>query len=267
MDEPGPNGEKYLPAAEGYIRFGASGLAGVWAEENTRESLFDAFRRKETFATTGPRIRLRFFAGYGLDDGLDEDPDMVSKAYEAAVPMGADLAASSGAAPGFLVWAVRDPNSAPLQRVQIVKAWIEDGASKEKVFDGACSDGGAVDSATHRCPDNGAGVDVSDCGISPDKGDAELHTVWTDPEFDASQRALYYVRVLENPTCHWSTLGRHPRRELAESVVIASIPRDRSCSGRWWGQSRRLDCSAYGFLVVSVSSEGWHVQREIVPPG
>ena len=113
MDEPGPNGEKYLPAAVGYIRYGSAGLAGVWTEENTRESLFDAFRRKETFATTGPRIRLRFFAGYGLDDGLDEDPDMVSKAYEAAVPMGADLAASSGAAPDFLVCAVRDPNSAP----------------------------------------------------------------------------------------------------------------------------------------------------------
>ena len=223
MEKSGPNGEKYLPAAKGYIRYGSAGLAGVWAEENTRESLFDAFRRKETFATTGPRIRVRFFAGYGLDDGLDEDPDMVSKAYERAVPMGADLAASSGAAPGFLVWAVRDPNSAPLQRAQIVKAWIEDGASKEKVFDVVCSDGAAVDPGNHRCPDNGAKVDLSDCGISPDKGDAELHTVWTDPEFDASQRALYYVRVLENPTCRWSTwdairAGVEPRPEIHKTI-------------------------------------------------
>ena len=135
----GPNVQSL---ADGYIRFGASGLAGVWAEENTRESLFDAFRRKETFATTGPRIRLRFFAGYGLDKNLDEDPDMVSKAYEAGVPMGADLAARAGESPSFLVWALRDPAGAPLQRAQIIKAWMEEGKAEEKVFDVACSDGG-----------------------------------------------------------------------------------------------------------------------------
>ena len=223
MPEPGPNGEKYHPSSDGYIRFGASGLAGVWAEENTRESLFDAFRRKETFATTGPRIRLRFFGGYDLDGSLAADADRVAKSYASGVPMGGDLAAGSDAAPKFLVWAVRDPMSAPLQRAQIIKAWIEDGESKEQVFDVACSDGGQVDAHNHRCPDNGATVDLSDCSYSADKGDAELLTVWTDPDFDASERALYYVRILENPTCRWSTwdairAGVEPRPDIAKTI-------------------------------------------------
>ena len=223
MSQPGTAGEKYSPSSKARIHEGASGVAGVWAEENTRESIFDAFRRKETFATTGPRMRIRFFAGYGLDENLDDDADMVSKAYNSATPMGGDLKSSSGEAPSFLVWAVRDPDSAALQRAQIIKAWIADGASHEKVFDVACSDGGAVDPATNRCPDNGATVDLSDCSFSADKGDAELHTVWTDPEFDATQRALYYVRVLENPTCRWSTWDAirnnvEPRADKAKTI-------------------------------------------------
>ena len=189
------------------IRYGASGLAGVWAEENTRASLFDAMRRKETFATSGPRIRVRFFAGPGicaLDMG---DPALVSAAYEQGVPMGGDLNGSRGeTAPAFLVWAMRDPWTAPLQRVQVVKGWMEDaGTTSERVYDVACSDSLAVDRETHRCPDNGAQVDLETCAVSDGVGAGELKTVWTDPDFDASQRAFYYVRVLENPTCRWST--------------------------------------------------------------
>ena len=222
LEEPGPDGEQYLAASESSIRFGASGLAGVWAEENTRESIFDAFRRKETFATTGPRMKLRFFGGYGLDAGLADDPGMVAKAYQAGVAMGGDLPQGSSA-PSFVLHAVKDPESAPLQRAQIIKVWVDSGEAKEQVYDVACSDGGLVDPGSHRCPDNGAQVDLSDCSISDDKGDAELRSVWTDPDFDASQRALYYVRILENPTCRWSTwdairAGVEPRPGIAKTI-------------------------------------------------
>ncbi len=222
LEEPGPDGERYLAAAEGTVRFGASGLAGVWAEENTRESIFDAFRRKETFATTGPRMKLRFFGGYGLDPGLVDDAEMVGKAYDAGVPMGGDLP-KGGGAPSFLVHALKDPDGAPLQRAQIITVWVDSDKAQEQVYDVACSDGGTVDTATHRCPDNGAQVDLSDCSISDDNGDAELRSVWTDPDFNASQRALYYVRILENPTCRWSTWdairsGVAPREGIAKTI-------------------------------------------------
>jgi hypothetical protein len=189
-----------------YSTWGASGLTAAWAEENTRESIYGALRRKETYATTGPRMRVRFFAGYDIADASLASPDGVRTAYDRGVPMGGDLAGRASGSPDFLVWAVRDPSSAPLQRVQIVKAWLDaSGRAQEKVFDVACSDGGRVDAATRRCPDNGATVDVRTCAISQDKGDAELSAVWKDPEFQPSQQALYYVRVIENPTCRWST--------------------------------------------------------------
>ena len=197
------DGSRYAGGAG--VLNGASGLAGVWAEENTRESIFDAFRRKETFATTGPRMRVRFFAGYDYPDDVTADPEMVAAAYASGVAMGGELVAPGDRTPRFLVWAIGDATSAPLQRAQVVKGWMENGAPKERVYDVACSDGLAVDPATHRCPASDATVDLSDCSISDDTGAAELLTLWTDPDFDASQRALYYVRVLENPTCRWTT--------------------------------------------------------------
>ena len=203
LAEPGPNGEMYTDWY--YDMWGAAGLTGAWAESNTRESIYDALQRKETFGTSGPRIRVRFFAGYGYDDDLAAKGDMVEQAYAGGVPMGGDLIADGEREPKFLLWAMRDPDSAPLQRLQVVKGWVEDGAPHEQVFDVACADGGVVDPATHRCPDNGASVDLSDCSISSDRGAGELRTVWTDPSFLAGQRALYYVRVIENPTCRWST--------------------------------------------------------------
>jgi len=197
-------GRSYLRSAT--PTYGASGLAGVWAEENTREALYAAFRRKETFATSGPRIRLRFFAGDGLEEELLTAGDGVARAYAGGVPMGGTLAVQPGAAPRFLVWALADPLSAPLQRVQIVKGWADaQGKTFEKVYDVACSGGAAVDPATHRCPDDGADVDLSDCSFSRDVGAAELRAVWADPDFDPGQRAFYYSRALENPTCRWST--------------------------------------------------------------
>jgi len=196
-------GRDYTKGASEY--YGTAGLAGIWAEENTREFLYNALRRRETFATSGPRIQVRFFAGFDFDDDMIHSRDMVAKAYADGVSMGGDLIARRGAAPKFLVWAVRDPHSAALQRVQIIKGWIADGEPQEKVYDVACSDGLQVDTTTHRCPDNGARVNLADCSLTAAAGDAELKTLWTDPAFDAGQRAFYYVRVLENPTCRWST--------------------------------------------------------------
>ena len=208
-------------ATGSYETWGAAGLTGVWAEENTREDIYDAFRRKETFATSGPRIKVRLFAGYDLD-GLTYTEDL-AQAYQRGVPMGSELPARGTEAPMLMAWALRDPNAAPLQRLQIVKGWIEDGEPQERVYDVACSDGLAVDPATHRCPDNGADVDLSDCSIATDIGAAELSTTWRDPDFKPTQRAFYYLRALENPTCRWSTwdavrAGVAPRPDLHKTL-------------------------------------------------
>jgi hypothetical protein len=206
-----------------YQTWGASGLAGVWAEENTRDAIYNAFRRKETFATSGPRIRVRFFAGFDFTDDMMAAKDMVTQAYTTGVTMGNDLLAVEGKVPQFLAWAIRDANSAALQRLQIVKGWIANGTPKEKIYDVLCSDGLAVDPTTHRCPDNGAKVNLADCSITANVGNAELKALWKDPDFDADQRAFYYVRVLENPTCRWSTwdavrAGVPPRPDLKKTI-------------------------------------------------
>ena len=184
---------------------GASGLAGVWAEQNTREAIFSALKRRETFATSGPRIRVRFFAGYDYPKDLAGRSDAVRFAYSHGAPMGGDLLPARGRRPKFLVMAVRDPASAYLQRAQIIKGWIENGLPRERVFDVACSDGLSVNETTGRCPDNKAGVDLATCQPDRFKGDVELMTMWSDPTFKPDQRAFYYVRIIENPTCRWST--------------------------------------------------------------
>lgn len=212
--------------------WGASGLAGVWAESNTREDIFDAFRRKETFSTSGPHIQVRFFAGYGFDAGVVEAPDAIARAYAGGVPMGADLTAEGADSPRFFVWASRDPDSAALQRVQIIKGWIEDGEAREAVIDVACSDA-VVDPSTGRCPDNGAGVDLTTCAITGDGGASEIATVWRDPDFDPAQRAFYYVRVLENPKCRWSTWDA-VRAGTAPNPNMHATIQDRAWSSPIW---------------------------------
>ena len=127
------------------ITFGASGITGVWAKNNTRESIYNAFRRKETFATTGTRIKVRFFGGYDFTDETLEAPDMLETAYSEGVSMGSDLLPNGDRAPRFIVWATQDALSAPLQRLQVIKGWTVDGEPHEQVFDVACSDGLAVD--------------------------------------------------------------------------------------------------------------------------
>ena len=183
------DGDPVYSADTPLITFGAAGLAGVWAERNTRDAIYDPMRRRETFGTSGTRIKVRFFAGYDLPS-IDSTV-LIRDAYAGGVPMGAKLFAGAGQTPDFIVWASRAAHSAPLQRVQIIKGWITAGEVHEQVFDVACSDGLAVDPDTRRCPDNGAGVNLDDCSLDSATGAAELQARWRDPEFDASGRAFY----------------------------------------------------------------------------
>jgi len=229
LDQPGPNGEKYANGPSQY--WGGSGLAGVWAESNTRDAIYAAFRRKETFSTSGPHIKLRFFGGYSLDKTTQDEAADIAALYGAGVPMGSDLnpaptnstAATPPQTPQFYAWALRDNDSGALQRLQVIKGWVEEGIAQEKVFDIACSDGLTVDPTTHRCPDNSATVNLADCSASAHKGAAELKSIWQDPEFNPSQSAFYYARVLENPICRWSTwdairAGVEPRPDMQATI-------------------------------------------------
>tara|TARA_B110000879_G_scaffold79112_1_gene110046 strand:+ start:82 stop:1284 length:1203 start_codon:yes stop_codon:yes gene_type:complete len=198
---------------------GTGGLAGVWSEENTRASLFDSMRRRETFATSGPRIRVRFFAGNDLPENIAESEDPVAIGYSKGVPMGGVLNGLSEAPQRFFIWASRDPNGGWLQRAQIIKGWVEGGESKEAVFDVVCSDGIKPDPNSHRCANNGATVNLADCSTTRDKGAVSLKATWTDPNFKSNQQTFYYARVLENPSCRWSTwdairLGIKPNPDL-----------------------------------------------------
>lgn len=184
--------------------YNPGGLAAIWAKENTRASLFDSMQRKEVYATSGTRIALRMFAGWGLAEAGLSEADQLTAA--GTTPMGGDLSASKeGQSPEFFVWAAQDIQSARLQRIQMVKGWIENGERKESVQDIVCSDGAVPDRLTKRCPDNGATVDLTTCELTNTSGAAELQTLWTDEQFDANQLAFYYARVIENPVCRWST--------------------------------------------------------------
>ena len=212
----------FLAVGDRLIYFGASGLAGVWAENNTRESIFKAFRNKETFATSGPRIKVRFFGGYDLENHDLNDDDLIKKAYAMSTPMGGNIYSNGLSSPTFLIWAISDPLGGLLQRSQVVKGWIENGEHNERVYDAVCSDGLEIDPETHRCPSNEAKVNISDCSTN-NVGNSELKTLWKDPEFKKNQNAFYYVRVIENPSCRWSTwdsirAGEKPRSDIDVTI-------------------------------------------------
>ncbi len=190
----------------GPTKFSPGGLAAVWADENTREHIFDALNRREAFSTSGTRIKVRVFAGYEFPVKAHKRRDVVALGYKKGVPMGGDLPRPpSGEAPMLIVTALRDPASAPLQKLQVIKGWVKDGEQQAVVYDIACAGGAKPDPNTHRCPDNGASVDLETCAIDQGAGAAQLAETWVDPDFDASVPTLYYVRVLENPVCRWST--------------------------------------------------------------
>lgn len=188
-------------------RFSSAGLAGVWAESNTRQGIFEAIRRKETFATSGPRIRVRLFAGFELPESLElTSSEGLRRAYETGIPMGGDLgAAPENRSPTFVIHALKEADGANLDRIQIVKGWIDDnGEQRSRIFDVALSDGreAAPDGSI---PPVGNTVNEADATYRNTIGDGELTATWSDPEFDPSQPAVYYARVLEIPTPRWST--------------------------------------------------------------
>ena len=183
----------------------ASGYAAVWATENTREALFSAMRRREVYASTGPRITVRFFGGwdYAPDDAMRADLARIG--YARGVPMGGDLTQSPGASvPSFLIRAVKDPDGANLDRVQVIKGWRDaDGELHEKVYNVALSDGREEDAEGQMMP-VGNTVDVKEATYTNSIGNAELAVVWTDPDFKKDELAFYYLRVLEIPTPRWT---------------------------------------------------------------
>ncbi|MCP4815668.1 MAG: DUF3604 domain-containing protein, partial [Planctomycetaceae bacterium] len=181
-----PARDEVPPGLPDKLEFSPGGLAVLWAPENSRDALFDAMRRKEAYGTSGPRIISRFFGGWSIPEDACQSADPVALGYEQGVPMGSDLPAGDGVAPSFLISASQDSGTAdspgmPLQRIQVIKGWLdEQGQSREKVIDVAGN------------PNNGASVDTRSCETSGD-GYANLCTVWTDSEFDPTQKAFYYT--------------------------------------------------------------------------
>ncbi len=222
----------YFPADRmaGGMRWSAAGLAAVWAEENTRESLFDAMDRKETYATSGPRIAVRFFGGWRYPDDLLQGEDWIADAEQRGVPMGRDLPAGDAPAPSFAVWAIRDPESGNLDRIQIIKGWTdENGRSHEQVFNVAWSGERDLD-ASGKLPPVGNTVDAATATYTNSIGEEQLAAVWTDPAFDPAQEAFYYARVIEIPTPRWTTfdalkLGMIPPEpvSLQERAITSAI--------------------------------------------
>jgi len=213
----------------------SSGLVAVWSEENTRESLFQAIKRREVYATTGTRIQLRFFGGWQFDAADVLRADFATLGYQKGVPMGGDLTRGANThAPTFMVAASRDPDGANLDRVQIVKGWLDaQGNTQEKVFDVAWSAGRTIDAKTGKLASVGSTVDVANTTYSNSIGAAELATVWTDPEFNASQNAFYYARVLQIPTPRWTA---YDAKYFGATIDprAAMVTQDRAYSSPIW---------------------------------
>ena len=221
--------DKMTPARQ----WGSGGLAAVWAPENTREALFDAMQRRETFATSGPRITVSLFGGWAFPDGTATAADVDTLGRAHGVPMGGDLplAPDGGVAPEFIAVAQRDPLGANLDRIQMIKGWVDaDGISHEAIFDLAWSDDRGIEEDTRKLAPVGSTVDPQTATYTNDIGAAQLTAQWRDPHFDAKQEAFYYLRVLEIPTPRWSTydalqLGIKPMAPVAiqERAISSAI--------------------------------------------
>ena len=227
-------------AGESAINFGTPGATGVWAPENTRGEIFDAIKRKETFGTSGPLIRLRFFGGWNYPKNLDKDKSFVKKAYKGGVPMGQDLLKKAGKAPSFAVWAMKDPDSGNLDRVQIIKGWYQNGYPQEKIYDVSWSDDRKPDAKTGKLPPVGNTVDVKNASYTNTIGDTQLSAVWTDPDFDPALHAVYYVRVLEIPTPRWTTYDAKALGIEPPAGVDATIQERAWSSPIWYTPDPKL---------------------------
>ena len=229
------------------------GLAVVWAEENARDSLFEGMRRRETYATSGTRPVVRFFAGESMPEGICDSPDMVNRAYRAGVPMGSELQATE-ASPEFLVSASKDAGTSTspgtdLQRLQIIKGWVTaDGSTREQVYDiaGTADTGGWVNENT--CAVTGSGHD-------------KLCTVWRDPDYSPDEPAFYYVRVLENPSCRWSTrqcmaAGVNPFSDQCEARAAAATEQVPGAIGDVYGRCC-LDPAKEPFYSPVIQERAW----------
>jgi len=213
----------------------ASGYAAVWAKENTRAAIFDAIKRREVYATTGSRIKVRFFSGWEFDETDIHRPAMLDIAYGTGVPMGGDLSkAKMGQVPKFLVIAAMDADGARLDRIQIIKGWMDKaGKLQEKVYDVAWSDDRKLDKRTGKLPAVGNTVDVENATYLNTIGAPQLSTYWEDPDFDRAERAFYYARVLEIPTPRWTTYdSAYFNVELQEDVP--STIQDRAYTSPIW---------------------------------
>jgi len=188
------------------VDVGASGLAAVWARENTRESIWDAMARKEVYATTGTRIKVRVFAGWDFEADEVQRPDFARTGYARGVPMGGDLSnAPDGKAPAFMIRALRDADGANLDRVQIIKGWLDSrGEVHERIYDIVVSDGRSIGDDGRAHEPVGSTIDLDDASYTNSIGDPVMAGHWVDPDFDPSQSAFYYVRVIEIPTPRWT---------------------------------------------------------------
>jgi hypothetical protein len=227
--------EEITKENNGEIRYGwhylAGGYTAVWAVENTRTALWDAMKRKETYGTTGTRIKLRVFGGYDFSKS-DLDGDYVNTGYENGVPMGGDLSASEKA-PQLLIHATKDPNWANLDRIQVIKGWVENGEGKEKIYDVVWSGDRKIGN-DGKLPSVGNTVNKKDATYSNTIGSPELKTLWQDPEFDSSQNAFYYIRVLEIPSPTWQLydIVKYGISDVPEGVSLTQ--QERAWSSPIW---------------------------------
>ena len=228
--DPKPNA-----SGENGFSVASAGATAVWAEENTRTAIFDAMKRKETYGTSGTLIRLRFFGGWDYPDNLTAAKDFVKNAYAGGVPMGGDLAAApAGAkAPRFAIWALKDPESGNLDRIQVIKGWVDQGLPQEKIYNVALSDGRTVDPKSGYVEPVGNTVNIKKATYTNTIGDSQLSAVWMDPDFDPALPAVYYVRVLEIPTPRWTTYDA-VRGGLPLPTEVPATIQERAWSSPIW---------------------------------
>jgi hypothetical protein len=236
---------------------GTGGLTGVWAEENTRASIFEAMQRKETFAVSGPRLKVRLFGGWGFTPDMMASRDWVKTGYANGVPMGGDLPPATAKAPTFMVWAVKDPTSGNLDRIQIIKGWTKSGQSFEKVFDVAWAGDRKPDKFTGIIPPIGSTVDIANATYTNTIGSVELKVVWSDPEFDPSLHAFYYARVLEIPTPRWTTI-QAKQLGVAPTDVVPPTLQERAWSSPIWytPSTEALKNAKRGLTVADLKTQG-----------